>query len=228
MKRSSMQTRGPYGAGKTALGLALLASLAFAQPAPVASRPALLFKESWRLLAHEGALSDDNQRISPLVVGNSQLDLHTYGPAASSILAWEHEGRVDLWTGLATSPVAVTLRDKNNYIDLRGLARLRAILRTNAIQTLYPVLKLADGTLVVARHAIVTDGEFLQVEVAFGGLQWYRLDPETVVVKAEYKNPDLSKIDEIGFATLAPNGGHGIAASANISTVELSAAGVPR
>ena len=205
----------------------LLASSSFAQPAPVV-RPPLLFKESWKLVPHEGALSDDNQRISPVVVGNSQLELHTYGQAAASILSWEHEGRIDLWTGLAASPVAVTLRDKSHYIDLRGLARLRAILRTNAIQVLYPVLKLADGTLVVAKHGIVTDGEFLQVEVAFGGLKWFRLDPEKVLVKAEYKNPDLSKVDEVGFATLAPNGGHGIAASANISTVELYAAGTPR
>lgn len=227
-----MKTTSITGPGMTALvpvllSLPLFAQPLFAQAAPLV-RPPLLFKESWRLPVHEGAPSDDNQRISPFVVGNNQLELHTYGQAAASILAWEHEGRVDLWTGLAPSPVAVTLRDKSNYIDLRGLARLRAILRTNAIQTLYPILKLADGALVIAKHGIVTDGEFLQVEVAFGGLAWYRLDPEKVVVKAEYKNPDLSKIDEVGFATLAPNGGHGIAASANISTLELYGATMRR
>lgn len=74
--------------------------------------------------------------------------------------------------------MAVTLRYKSHYMDLRGLARLRGILRTNAIQALYPVLNLADGTLAIAKHPIVTDGQFLQVEVAFGGLQWYTLDPE--------------------------------------------------
>ena len=208
--------------------LLALSSLAFAQTASVTVRPALLFKESWRLPVHEGAPSDDNQRISAYVAGNGELELHTYGTAVASVIAWEHEGRVDLWTGLAASSLAITLRDKSKYIDLRGLARLRAILRTNAIQVLYPVLKLADGTLVIAKHGIQTDGEFLQVEVAFGGLQWFRLDPEKVVVKAEYKNADLSKIDEVGFATLAPNGGHGIAASANISTVELYATGIGR
>jgi hypothetical protein len=223
-----MNEKQVHAMGNTAVGLTVLASLALAQTVPVAVRPPLLFQESWRLLPHQGAPSDDNQRIGPLVVGNPQLELHTYGPTASSIIAAEHEGRVDLWTGLATSPVAVTLRYKSHHMDLRGLARLRGILRTNAIQTLYPILKLADGTLVIAKHPIVTDGQFLQVEVAFGGLQWYTLDPEKVVVRTEYKSPDLSRVDEVGFATLSPSAGHGLVASANISTLELYAAPVKR
>jgi hypothetical protein len=161
-------------------------------------------------------------------VGNPQLELHTYGTAASSIISWEHEGRVYFWTGLANSPVAVALSYKGQYMDLRGLARVRGILRTNAIQTLYPVLKLADGMLVVAKHPIVTDDQLLQVEEAFGGLRWYTLDSEKVVVGTEYKNPDLGRIDEVGFATLSPTAGHGVVASANISTLELYAAAVKR
>ncbi len=46
---------------------------------------------------------------------------------------------------MATSPVAVTLRDKRNYVDLTGLARLQWMVRTNAIHTLYPVVKLPTG-----------------------------------------------------------------------------------
>ena len=65
------------------------------------------------------------------------------GQTRKVIRAAQHEGRIDLWTGMATSPVAVTLRDKRNYVDLTGLARLRWMVRTNAIHTLYPVVKLA-------------------------------------------------------------------------------------
>jgi hypothetical protein len=129
---------------------------------------------------------------------------------------------------MATSPVAVTLRDKRNYMDVTGLARLRWIVRTNAIHTLYPVVKLADGTLLVGTRGISTDGEFLQVEVAFTGMRWYRLDPVKVVVLTEVERPDLSKVDEVGLVTLAPGGGHGIAGSANFSTVEMFAKAVPR
>jgi hypothetical protein len=196
------------------------------QAAPV--RPALLFKEDWRLPKHEGAPTDENTRFAPDVVTNERLEAHLYGPGAAPVRAANHEGRVDLWTGLATSPVALTLKDRRNYLDLTGLARLRWIVRTNAIQTLYPVVKLADGTLAVGDRAITTDGEFLAVEIAFTGMTWYKLDPQRVVVMTAVKNPDLSKVDEVGLATLQPGGGHGIAGSANFSTVELFAKGVPR
>ena len=220
-----------------ALGLGVWAAAAVAQQTPAgqgrgaagdaAARPPLLFKEDWKLPPHEGAPSDENMRITPAVVANDRLEVKWYGPGASWIRAAEHEGRIDLWTGLATSPVAVTLRDKRNYFDLTGLARLRWMVRTTAIHTLYPVVKLADGTFLTGNRGISTDGEFVQVEVAFGGMRWFKLDPMKVVVTSEVK-PDLSKVDEIGMVTLAPGGGHGVAGSANLSTVELFAKAVPR
>jgi len=191
-------------------------------------RPPLLFKEDWRLPKHEGAATDENTRFTPEVVTNQSLEAKLYGAGSAPVRAAEHEGRIDLWTGLATSPVALTLRDKRNYLDLTGLARLRWIVRTNAIHTLYPVVKLADGTLAVGDRGISTNDEFVQVEIVFSGMKWYTLDPQNVVVKLEVKNPNLSKVDEVGLASLAPGGGHGIAGSANFSTVELFAKAVPR
>lgn len=203
------------------------AASSFAQTAP-AVRPPLVFKEEWRLPRHDGAATDENMRFTPEVVTNAGIEAKVYGPAASFIRAAEHEGRIDLWTGLATSPVAVTLKDKRNYIDLTGLARLRWMVRTSSIHTLYPVVKLADGTYLAGNRGISTDGEFVQVEIVFGGLRWFKLDPEKVVVTSEMKNPDLTRVDEVGLVTLAPGGGHGIAGSANLSTVELFARASPR
>jgi len=219
--------------------LAMSASLAFSQqapagraqtaaPPPPATRPPLLFKEEWREPPYEGERTDVNQRFTPSVVTNERIEAKLYGTDSKVIRAAQHEGRIDLWTGMATSPVAVTLRDKRNYVDLTGLARLRWIVRTNAIHTLYPVVKLADGSMIVGDRGISTDGEFVQVEVVFGGMKWFKLDPAKVVVLAPVENPNLSKVDEVGLATLAPAGGHGIAGSANFSTVELFAKAVPR
>jgi hypothetical protein len=200
-----------------------------AAPAPeAATRPPLLFKEEWKLPPHEGAPTDENMRFTPAVVANDRVEARIYGPGSSVIRAAQHEGRIDLWTGLATSPVAVTLRDKRNYLDLTGLARLRWMVRTTAIHTLYPVVKLANGTYIVGNHGVTTDGEFVQVEVVFGGMRWFKLDPMKVVVTSEVTNPDFSRVDEVGLATLAPGGGHGVAGSANLSTVELFAKAVPR
>ena len=226
--------------GRTVLtfGLVAWASVALAQQAPTGrgpaaappsnTRPPLLFKEEWRLPPHEGAPTDENMRFTPAVVANDRIEAKLYGVDSSVVRAAEHEGRVDLWTGMATSPVAVTLRDRRNYIDLTGLARLRWMVRTTSIHTLYPVVKLADGTYLAGTRGISTDGEFLQVEVAFGGMRWFKLDPMKVVVTSEVKNPDFSRVDEVGLVTLAPGGGHGVAGSANLSTVELFAKAVPR
>jgi hypothetical protein len=202
-------------------------ALVFAQPGQ-AGRPPLLFKEEWRMPKHEGAATDENTRFSADVVTNERIEAKLYGPGSAPVRAAEHEGRVDLWNGLATSPVAVTLRDKRSYVDLTGLARLRWIVRTNAIHTLYPVVKLADGTLAAGSRSITTDGDFLAVEIAFTGMKWFKLDPQKLIVMTEVMKPDLSKVDEVGLASLAPGGGHGIAGSFNLSTVELFAKAMPR
>ena len=191
-------------------------------------RPPLLFSEPWRLPPHTGEQTDENMRFTSAVVTNPRVEVKLYGADAGVVRAAVHEERVDLWNGMATSPVAVTLRDRRNYVDLTDAARLRWTLRTNAIHLLHPVLRLADGRLVVGDRGITTHGEFLTVEVAFSGMRWYALDPARVVVLTEVTNVDLRRVDEVGVAMLAPGGGHGIAGSANLSTVELFAHPIPR
>ena len=209
----------------TAAAAAPPAQAAGAQPV---TRPPLLFKEVWREPPFTGERTDENQRFVPSVVTNPKIEAKLYGPDAKVIRAARHEGRIDLWTGMATSPVAVTLRDKQNYVDLTGLARLKWMVRTNAIHTLYPVVKLADGMLIAGNKGISTDGEFLDVEIAFTGMRWYKLEPAKLVVLEEQQQPNLARVDEVGLISLAPAGGHGIAGSANLSNVELYAKAVPR
>jgi hypothetical protein len=124
--------------------------------------------------------------------------------------------------------VAIAIRDKNSYADLTGLARLDAIVRTLALHVIHPMVKLADGSYLAGSRIIDTEGEFLRVELAFGGMRWHKLDPQKVVTTIEVKNPDLSRVDEVGFVDLAPGGGHGIAGAFNVSTFELYARPVSR
>jgi len=212
------------------IGLMMMAGFAggvFAQE-PAAVRPALLFREEWKQPPYTGEINDEKRRLTQAAVGNSTLELKLYG-GARDISVSPHEGREDLWTGLTATPTAVTLRDKANYFDLTGLARLRWIVRTISLHRVHPVLKLADGTLVVGSHSDSTAEEFLQSEFAFGSQRWFKLDPEKVVIGVEVKNPDLSKVDEIGFADLMPGGGHhGYVGAVNVSVIELYAKAVPR
>lgn len=193
-------------------------------------RPALLFMESWQ--QSESALgkpmsshaSDNDYYLAGRsAVTNNDLELGLYGYRSGDITVYEHEGRIDLWTGLAGSPVAVTLKSRRNYMDLRGLARMRAIVRTNNLHALHPVIKLADGVLAIGSQSIETEGAFLSVEVAFENQDWFVLDPEEVAVGGAVMNPDLSRVDEVGFANLSAGGGHGFAGWSNISTLEIYA-----
>jgi len=194
----------------------------------MAPRPPLLFSEKWKLPPYTGEQTDENTRVTPAVVTNANLEVKLYGPDAKVIRAATHEERTDLWNGLAASPTAVTLRDRRNLLDLTEAARVRWIVRTNAIHTLHPVVKLADGRLIVGDREITTHGEFLSVEIAFSGMRWYGLDPTKVIVLTEAVNPDLRRVDEVGLAMLSPGGGHGIAGSANLSAVEVFAYSMPR
>ncbi len=210
--------------GVMALGIAVSA---FAQE-PVTARPPLLFREEWAQPPYTGKLNDENRRVTQAAVTNPNLELKLYGAGARDIGVYVHEGRHDVWNGMSTSPVALTLRDKGNYVDLTGLARLRWITRTGALHVLHPVVKLADGQFLAGSHTISTDGEYLENEVAFGGMHWFKLDPAKVTTTVEVKNPDLSRVDEIGFVDLMPGGGHGNAGWVNVSVVELYAKAVPR
>jgi hypothetical protein len=193
-----------------------------------AARPALLFKEEWKQPPYTGTLNDENRRATQDAVTNPRLELKLYGPESRNVGVYNHEGRFDVWTGVVPSPVAIMLRDKTSYADLTGLARLRAIVRTLGLHVIHPVVKLADGTYLAGSRSIDTEGEFLQTEVAFGAMRWHKLDPQKVVTTVEVKNPELTKVDEIGFVDLAPGGGHGIAGAFNLSALELYAKAVPR
>ena len=162
------------------------------------------------------------------------LELRLYGTDARNIQVTEHNGVPDLWTGFTTSPVALTLRHKNAYLDLTGLTRMRWRTRTENLHVLHPVVKLADGTLLVGSQTFSSpqrpmvgsnafSGNFVVSEVTFDDQRWFQLDPVKVVTMKEVGNPDLSRVDEIGFVDLMPGGGHGFAGCSNVSWIEVYA-----
>jgi hypothetical protein len=196
--------------------------------AEAAVRPALLFKEDWKQPPYTGPLNDDTRRATQDAITHPRLELKLYGMDSRNVGVYNHEGRFDLWTGVVASPVAIMVRDRANVVDLSGLARLRAIVRTISLHVVQPVVKFADGTYGVGSRHIDTEGEFVQVEVVFSGMRWHKLDPQKVVTTVLLPNPDLTKVDEVGFVDLAPGGGHGVAGAFNVSTLELYAKGTPR
>jgi hypothetical protein len=196
--------------------------------------PPLLFREAWQQPPHDGPLNDENRRITPAALTNPDLELNLYGHDAQGIQVTSHNGIPDLWNGFTTSPVALTLKHKDAYMDLTGLTRMRWRTRTENLHVLHPVVKLADGTLLVGSQTFESPqrrmigsqgftGNFVVSEVTFDDQRWFELDPETVVVKLEVNDPDLSRVDEIGYVDLMPGGGHGTAGCTNVSWIEVYA-----
>jgi hypothetical protein len=208
-------------------------------PAPAAAAqettPPLLLREQWKQVDAAVAVPTSPRRsngkywlASQLAVTNPNAELRLYGTDARNVTVYQHENRYDLWTGLVGSPVAVLLKHKGSFLDLTGLARVRATVRTGNLHTLHPVVRMADGTLVAGSQSISTDGQFLQVEVAFDNQRWFVLEPDTLAVKGAAMKVDLARVDEVGFVDLAPAGGHGNSGWVNISWFEIYAKPVAR
>src|SRR5262249_13100466 len=91
-------------------------------PRPVPMRPPLFFSESWKPLP---APPDDHGAwpMSQGGVASANLEMTLYGTTSKEIQLVAGRGSsnvvpTNLWTGTTTSPSAVGLRDRDNFVDL--------------------------------------------------------------------------------------------------------------
>jgi hypothetical protein len=123
----------------------------------------------------------------------------------------------------------VAFRHKANYADLTGLARIRWNTKTSGFHQIRPIVKLADGTWLVGNRTDGTTGDWLVSEFSLADVRWLKLDIERVVTTGNLiERPDLSKVDEIGFADLIPGSGHGPGGWSDVAQFEVFAKSVPR
>ena len=85
-------------------------------------RAPLFFKEDWQ------NKKGGEYNVVPENLTNPNLELKLYG--AGKIIqvtgsSTEENNPVHVWTGLCESNCAMALRDKENYADMTGLARIR-------------------------------------------------------------------------------------------------------
>ena len=191
-------------------------------------RPALFFKEEWK--QNE---KNDEHPVTQASIANADLELKLYGPTGKEIQLTgrpnDENNPTHVWTGLCTSPCALAFRHKNQMADLSGLARLRWNTKMSGFHRVRPIVKLADGTWLVGDRAEGTITDWIVSEVNFSELRWLKLDIERVVTTGNYiNNPDLSKVDEIGFADLMPGSGHGNGGYVNVARIDVFGTPVKR
>ena len=194
----------------------------------MAPRPPLLFSEPWRLPPHTGEQTDENMRVTPAVVTNPRLEVKLYGPDASVVRAAVHEERIDLWNGMTLISRGGDPAGPAQLPRSGGPGPLAVDPADQCDSSLAPGREAGGRTgswsAIAASRRMASSSPWRSRSPACAGT---RLDPGKVIVLAEVFNPNLRMVDEVGLAMLAPGGGHGIAGSANLSTVELFAHPVP-
>ena len=163
-----------------------------------------------------------------------QLAGYNQNPPPQKVAAGASTDPPNLWTGVCQTAVAATLRHKRNFVDLTGLARIRWVTRTSGFHVVRPLVKLADGTWLVGDYGEGSHSAnstlFLESEVAIANVRWLPLDITRIVTRGQgwAEKPDLSKVDEVGFADLLPGSGHGWGGFVNVARIEVYGRAVPR
>ena len=94
--------------------------------------------------------------------------------------------------------------------------------------------------MLVGDAAFSSVTKLTQTEFALANVRWIKLDPEKVVTLNSgpaaanpngdiwAPNPDLSKVEEVGFADLMPGSGHGTGGWIQLGNIEVYGKPVPR
>ena len=180
-----------------------------AQPLP------LFFKEAWKSTAMTPMSQD--------AVTNPDLQVGLYGPGAKDDFGITNEGNVPhIWTGLCNSACAVTLKNKNSFVDLSGKARIKWYVKTSGFHEVRPVLKLADGTFLIGDHVDSAAFDWKESEFYLAEVRWLKAEMPKVLTKGKLLDKvDLTKVDEIGFADLTPGSGHGDGGYTDVGWIEV-------
>jgi hypothetical protein len=186
-------------------------------------RPGLLFREDWKETPAEVPVGQAH-------VVNPDLVLGLYGPGRTVIKKSHHDRPADdpyyVWSGLCPLNWAVTLKHKDAFADLTGPAKLRWRSKQAGFRQLRIILKLAGGAWLVSDAYDGPSQDWRVREFNVQDIRWRKLDIEKVVEGAWVENPDLNRVDEIGFTDLMV-GGESIACT-RLDWIEVDAKPVKR
>ena len=182
---------------------------------PAPQPPPLFFKETWKE-------APGNVPVTQAFVVNPDLQLTLYGTGKEDFGVTSEGNVPHIWTGLCATSCALTLGHKDSFVDLTGRAKIRWYTKTSGFHEVRPVLKLADGTMLVGDHVDANTRDFLESEFYVSDVRWLKLDGPTVRTKGTLLDKvDLSKVDAVGFADLTPGSGHGTGGYSDVAWIEV-------
>ena len=201
------------------------------------ANPPLFFREDWKLDPKAPNVNNEREPEHPIVQGdvaNPNLEVRLYGDKAGTRMVDQtfNNHLLYVMTLLCTSNCAITLRDKNNDVDLSGLATIKWRTRVSGFHFLRPIVKLASGQWLVGdKGSPGPSTSWVDSEIQLVDVRWRNLDIEDVVEGRDgywVDFPDLSRVEEIGFTDLRRGAGHGSGGGSRIDWIEVYGKPVPR
>ncbi len=204
--------------------------------ATTAVYPPLFLREDWTFDKTAPNVNDEREPEHPIGQGdvaNANLEVRLYGDKAGTrtVLQPYNKDITYVMSLLTTANWAITLRDRINDVDLTGLSMWTWRTRVSGFHLLRPVIKLANGTWLVGDKTASLSNDWVQSEFLIGDIRWRTLDIANVVEGREARwmdNPDLSRVEEIGFTDLMRGAGHGSGGGSRIDWIQVTGKAVPR
>jgi hypothetical protein len=171
---------------------------------PAQERPGLFFREDWKEIPAAKPVTQEH-------VNNPDLILTRHGSGEAGIKKSHHDRPADdpyyIWSGEAEGNWAVSLRHKNSVVDLTGLAKIRWRTKQAGYRQLRILLKLAGGPWLVSDQSDGPSNDWRIREFNISDLRWRQLDIKRIIEGAWESNPDLSRVEEVGWTDLMTGGG---------------------
>jgi len=191
--------------------LIAVSGFAFAQ-----ERPGIFFREDFKESPAEIPITQNH-------IANSELEISLYGPGADVVKKSHHDTPADdpfyVWSGLCEGNWAVTLRHKSKYVDLSQFGKIRWRSKQTGYRQLHIIIKLEDGTWLVSDQSDPASVDWRIREFNISDILWMSLDIDLICEKKRIDNPDLSKVEEIGWTDLMKGGGSD--ASSRLDWIEV-------
>lgn len=175
----------------------------------------LFFREDWKQIPAEIPINQNH-------VQNHDLVVSRHGPGADLIKKSHHDNIPNdpwyVWSGLCESKWALSLHKKDAFVNLnQGQIRWRT--KQSGGHILHIILQLHDGTWLVSQPVAEETADWQIFTTNLKPLKWHHLNMDTVQMGNSIAQPDLSRVQSIGWTDLVKGGAS--AACSRVDWIEV-------
>jgi hypothetical protein len=156
---------------------ALAAEPAAPRYVPEDHRPPMFYREDFNNEPEETPITQAS-------IANKALTFGLYGPGKDGVAKSKHASPKDdpsyVWLGSCLQACGFTLKHRDAYADLTGLAKIRWRTKQTGFHQLRLMLKLADGTLLVSSGCEGASNDWRETEMTIADQRWRKLDAKVM------------------------------------------------